>query len=136
MFPGGEDRGQVSTVGIRYYSSVYWSAAGDQLYYVRDSDGALIGDGRQPWHAGPPLAAARAVHGIDRRHFLVVRAGGEPEPVPVPGGAPNREAWRRVRRVSAAGQLARTVKDGRDAMTGHADRLTAALEGRYRIERA
>jgi Tol biopolymer transport system component len=41
-FPGGEDRTQVSSGGVRYTSHVYWSAAGDQLYYVRASDGALM----------------------------------------------------------------------------------------------
>jgi serine/threonine-protein kinase len=41
-FPGGEDRIQVSTGGVRYYSRVYWSVAGDQLYYVREADGALM----------------------------------------------------------------------------------------------
>ncbi len=41
-FPGGEDRTQVSTGGLRYNSPVYWSAAGDQIYYVRESDGALM----------------------------------------------------------------------------------------------
>ncbi|HUE96400.1 MAG TPA: hypothetical protein VMN39_07050, partial [Longimicrobiaceae bacterium] len=41
-FPGGADRIQVSTGGVRYFSRVYWSAAGDQLYYVRESDGALM----------------------------------------------------------------------------------------------
>jgi Tol biopolymer transport system component len=41
-FPGGEDRVQVSTGGVRYYSRVYWSVAGDQLYYVREADGALM----------------------------------------------------------------------------------------------
>jgi len=41
-FPGGEDRTQVSIGGVRYTSRVYWSAAGNQLYYVRESDGALM----------------------------------------------------------------------------------------------
>jgi eukaryotic-like serine/threonine-protein kinase len=41
-FPSGEDRIQVSAGGVRYYSLVYWSAAGDQLYYVREADGALM----------------------------------------------------------------------------------------------
>jgi Tol biopolymer transport system component/tRNA A-37 threonylcarbamoyl transferase component Bud32 len=41
-FPGGQERTQVSSGGISYLSRVYWSAAGDQLYYVRGSDGALM----------------------------------------------------------------------------------------------
>jgi len=41
-FPGGEDRIQVSSGGVRYFSRLYWSSAGDQIYYVREADGALM----------------------------------------------------------------------------------------------
>ena len=41
-FPGGEDRIQLSNGGVRYFSRAYWSIAGDQVYYVRESDGALM----------------------------------------------------------------------------------------------
>ncbi|HEX6943984.1 MAG TPA: protein kinase, partial [Gemmatimonadaceae bacterium] len=41
-FPGGEDRIQVSSGGVRYFSRLYWSWAGDQIFYVREADGALM----------------------------------------------------------------------------------------------
>ena len=41
-FPGGQDRTQVSSGGVRYWSRVAWSAAGNELYYVRESDGTLM----------------------------------------------------------------------------------------------
>jgi serine/threonine-protein kinase len=41
-FPTGEDRIQVSSGGVRRRSRIYWSAAGDQIHYVRESDGSLM----------------------------------------------------------------------------------------------
>ena len=41
-FPSGADRTQVSSGGVRYWSRVAWSPAGDELYYVRESDGTLM----------------------------------------------------------------------------------------------
>ncbi len=41
-FPAGEDRIQVSSGGVRRRSRVYWSAVGDQIHYVRESDGSLM----------------------------------------------------------------------------------------------
>ena len=41
-FPGGEDRIQVSSGGVRHETRVHWSVAGDQILYVRESDGALM----------------------------------------------------------------------------------------------
>ena len=41
-FPTGEDRTQVSSGGVRYWSRLAWSAAGDELYYVREGDGTLM----------------------------------------------------------------------------------------------
>ncbi len=41
-FPRGEDRIQVSAGGVRHRSRVYWSAAGDQIHYVRESDGSFM----------------------------------------------------------------------------------------------
>jgi len=41
-FPGGEDRIQLSSGGVRHQTRVHWSVAGDQILYVRESDGALM----------------------------------------------------------------------------------------------
>jgi hypothetical protein len=98
-FPGGEDRIQVSTGGVRYFSRVYWSLAGDQLYYVREADGALmVADvtlGPQVRLSSPRVLFAEAASGLslsdgiavsrDPSRFLVVRRavphGGQPTAV-------------------------------------------------------
>ena len=41
-FPSDANRTQVSSGGVRYWSRVAWSPAGDELYYVRESDGTLM----------------------------------------------------------------------------------------------
>ena len=41
-FPSGADRTQVSSGGVRYWSRVAWSPAGNELYYVREADGTLM----------------------------------------------------------------------------------------------
>jgi Tol biopolymer transport system component len=86
-FPGAEDRVQVSTGGVRDYSRVYWSVAGDQLYYVRETDGALmVADvtlGPQVRLSSPRVLFTEAAAGLslsdgiavsrDPSRFLVVR---------------------------------------------------------------
>jgi hypothetical protein len=79
-FPGGEDRTQVSVGGLHYSSKVVWSASGDRLYYVRESDGSLmevdVQLGTQLRLSAPRVVFAESVSDLAlSRGFAVSRDG-------------------------------------------------------------
>jgi Tol biopolymer transport system component len=107
-FPEGGERHQVSNGSVAWVTPIRWSAGGDRLYYVRESDGALMevdldlaGDvtmsSPRVLFADPALALERGFDvSPDGSRFLVVRLdvphGGDA------GGVVLVENWLEARR--------------------------------------